>query len=112
MADYLCQISTFDLESQRLLFQFRSETNSIPANLGKTEPCQSISGEFLENPHTLISKKMNKPTSDTYEKLISGNIIEMKKALKAWKQFKKKLSLIQCFNIGNPILLFIMCCYS
>ena len=62
-----------------------------PANIGKTEPCPLICGENFENPHILICTKMKEPSSETYEKLTNGNIMEMKKALEAWKTNMKTI---------------------
>ena len=91
MADYLCPNSILNLEEQWLLFQIISETNSIPANVGGTEPCPLNCGEHFENHHILIYKNMNKPSSETYELLLNGNLIEMKKALLAWTENMKTI---------------------
>ena len=56
LADYLCPNNILDLEEQRLLFHIRSETNSNPENVGRTEACQLICGEHYENHHILFAR--------------------------------------------------------
>ena len=85
MADYLCPNGILNLEDQILIFQVRSETNPIPANIGNPGPCPMNCGEVLENPHILNCKKMEN-ISQTYELLINGNLNEKKMALVAWRR--------------------------
>jgi hypothetical protein len=85
MADYLSPNDILNLEDQIEIFQVRSETNSIPANIGNPGPCPMSCGEILQNPHILTCKNIEE-TSESYEMLINGNLNEMKKALIAWRR--------------------------
>ena len=87
LADYLCPNDILNLEDQMKIFQVRSETNSIPANIGNPGPCPMNCGEILENPHILNCKNIEE-TFESYDKLINGNLNEMKKALIAWRKNK------------------------
>ena len=79
MADYLCPIDIVNHEDLIKIFQVRSETNSIPANIGNPGPCPMSCGEILENRHILTCKNIEE-TSESYEMLMNGN-------LKAWRTF-------------------------
>ena len=78
MADYLlpeCQLSVPD---KKEMFAFRCEMNDLPDNFGKTEMCELLCQEKMNNDHLLSCAHLNQGHSHKLEmnQIISGNIPE------------------------------------
>ena len=91
MADYLCPEANMSLTDQRETFSIRCRTNSLGANRGIIENCETMCGEVLDNSHIFKCKILNKNNSDyNYEKILNGFIIEKKHNLRIWRENMKK----------------------
>ena len=78
------------LEDQRDIFRIRCEINQLPANKGQSELCVTGCGEVLNNTHILQCVNLNNKKHDI-NSLINGNLGEMAKILKIWKENVRKL---------------------
>ena len=87
MADYLCPEADISLKDQRELFSIRCRTNSLGANRGIVENCETMCGEILTNSHIFECTILNPTKSDqSYDKILNGYILEKKKHLKIWRE--------------------------
>ncbi len=90
MGDYLCPNNKLSLEDQREIFRIRCEINQLPANKGQQELCVTGCGETLDNTHILQCVILSDRKYDI-NSLINGNLEEMAKMLKIWKENTRKL---------------------
>ena len=91
MADYLCPNNQLTVDEQVQIFQIRSHTNPLPSNRGQVVPCPTGCGETLNNSHILQCVVLNQEEQASIEKLINGDIYEMKKTLITWNQNIQKI---------------------
>ena len=94
MADYLCPNNQLSVEDQRIVFQIRSRTNPIQANIGKTQLCPTGCGNFLENPHILSCEILNPESKFDMNNLLNGSLNEIRISLIQWKENMKKIERI------------------
>ena len=93
MADYLCPEANMSLKDQREMFSIRCRTNSLGANRGKVENCETMCGEILDNAHIFKCKVLNQNNGEySYEKILNGLIIEKKQHLRIWRENMEKRS--------------------
>ena len=86
MADYLCPNNQLGVEDQIQIFQIRSQINPLPSNKGLVVPCPTGCGETLNNSHIFQCVVLNPEEKTSIEKLINGDIYEMKKTLNTWNE--------------------------
>ena len=79
------------MEDQVQIFQIRSQINPLPANKGESLPCIAGCGEIMNNFHIFQCEVFNPEEKTHIEKLINGDIYEMKQALNKWNQNLKKI---------------------
>ena len=94
MADYLCPNNQLSVEDQRIVFQIRSRTNPIQANIGKTQLCPTGCGNFLENSHILSCEILNPESKFDMNNLLNGSLNEIRISLIQWKENMKKIESI------------------
>ena len=94
MADYLCPNNQLSVEDQRIVFQIRSRTNPIQANIGKTQLCPTGCGNFLENPNILSCEILNPESKFDMNNLLNGSLNEIRISLIQWKENMKKIERI------------------
>ena len=83
------QNSTFNqlsVDDQIQIFQIQSQINPLPSNKGMVVSCPTGCGETMKNSHIFQSVVLNPEEQTSIEKLINGNIYEMKKTLIRWNQ--------------------------
>ena len=86
MADYLCPNNQLSVDEQRQIFQIRSQINPLPSNKGMVVPCPTGCGETMNNSHIFQCVVLNPEEQTSIEKLINGDIYEMKKTIIRWNQ--------------------------
>ena len=95
MADYLCPEANMTLKDQREIFSIRCRTNSLGANRGIIENCETMCGEILDNSHIFQCKKLNTNTNNLdKENTLNGYLNEKKKHLKRWRENMEKRNTI------------------
>ena len=86
MADYLCPNNQLSVDEQRQIFQIRSQINPLPSNKGMVVPCPTGCGETMNNSHIFQCVVLNPEEQTSIEKLINGDIYEMKNTIIRWNQ--------------------------
>ena len=95
MADYLCPEANMTLKDQREIFLIRCRTNSLSANRGIIENCETMCGEILDNSHIFQCKKLNtNPNNLDIENILNGYLNEKKEHLKIWRENMEKRNII------------------
>ena len=84
MADYLCPNNQLSVSEQIQIFHIRSQINPLPSNKGLSVPCATGCGEIMNNSHILQCSVINPKEQLSLQKLINGDIYEMKKTLDQW----------------------------
>ena len=83
MSDYLLPQANMTIVDQRELFSLRCRTNTLGANRGIIEYCETKCGEILNNSHIFQCIELNiKGQKCDMEKVLNGFIIEKKEHLK------------------------------
>ena len=74
------------MDEQRQIFQIRSQINPLPSNKGMVVPCPTGCGETMNNSLIFQCVVMNPEEQTSIEKLINGDIYEMKNTIIRWNQ--------------------------
>ena len=88
MADYLLPQATMSIVDQRELFSIRFRTNTLGANRGTIEYCETKCEEILNNSHVFQCVKLN-INGHKYDmnKVLNGYIVEKKQHLRIWRDY-------------------------
>ena len=91
MADYLCPNSQLSVSEQLQIFHIRSQINPLPSNRALSVPCAAGCGEIMKNSHILQCFVINLKEQLSLQKIINGDIYEMKKTVDQWNKNMKKI---------------------
>ena len=91
MADYLCPNNQLSVDEQVQIFKIRSQINPLQSNKGKVVPCITGCGKTMNNSHVFWCVVLNQEEQTSIEKLINGDIYEMKKTLNTCNQNVQKI---------------------
>ena len=72
------------VSQQIQIFHIRIQIDPLPSNKGLSVPCATGCGEIMNNSHILKCSVINLKEQLSLQKLINGDIYEMKKTLDQW----------------------------